>query len=451
MKCLKREKLVDSLIKNNRKCPVIAVVIEAMWGSIDWILPVCKFLKDEHKGTNIYFILLRYNKNEIFNENTILRDIIFDVANNNCYDLSHFYPSWSRILIRLISFLKIINNWFSAKAVSLFNKVVWYIFVSRNIKKWMREHKPDILLKEITNKPSLVFNVFLRSAKEFGSKIIFFPTAPSFTFAPDMWIQKEAYNAAGGINLADYFLVDKDWDAEYYRRGNQNAVVVGTPKFDDNWIQYIKSRYAGEKNISNKQSETLLFLLKNEKSLIFKYIDFLTLVKEIVGTIINTTNYNLVLKPHPRQNLKLLLEIISPYERTRITISHEPAFKLINESKYVIALPTGAIMDILIMGRPVIEYFDFKKLNSILLEKYKTIPKNSFGGMSFLDSNGWLTSVFRAKDLVVAADNPKELKAGIDMLERGLVGASGAKIKNIFFENEAKKSAEFILNLMDKN
>ena len=108
-------------------------------------------------------------------------------------------------------------------------------------------------------------------------------------------------------------------------------------------------------------------------------------------------------------------------------------------------MPSGVVMDALIMGKPVIEYFQLKKLSVSLKNKFKTVPENYLGGMSYPDKDGNATSVFRALGLVAPADNPEELKRWLEKFIKGKSWEGTEKIRRIFPDIPIKKAADTIM------
>ena len=428
----------------NKKKKSIVVLVELMSGSIDWILPVCKYLKDHHSETDISFVLLRFGENDIFNENLFLKKIVEELTCKRCYDLTCFLPYFYGMVKSFFP-----SKIFGTKPARIMEKIFWCAFGKRRVRRWLYKHHPDVLLKDGSFKPfSPIFDVFFQAARKIGCKVVVFPMAPSFTFAPDMWIEKKSIDIIRRGDREDYFMVNNDWDADHFRAGGIRTVIVGTPKFDSDWMEYLKSKCDGSGDDFKNPGKKILLLLKNEFSTIFNYINFKDTLKDILAAVIEATDYSIVIKPHPRQDLGLLNDVISQYAGYRINISHQPIFKLANEAKCVIAMPTGAILDVLFTGRVVVEYFNYRRLNSELMKRYGEIPRNSLGGMSFLDGNGCLTSVFRGKGMVIPADNPEELKVAINQMEKEESKKYFLKTRDIFFKRDAnKKAAEFILSL----
>ncbi|HDH00231.1 MAG TPA: hypothetical protein ENG80_00270 [Nitrospirae bacterium] len=188
-----------------------------------------------------------------------------------------------------------------------------------------------------------------------------------------------------------------------------------------------------------------MILLKNEKSAIFNHLDFTSILREIIKTSLIFEEFRIILKPHPRQDLALLHRTVGEFKSTRISVSNKPSFNLISKAHIIVAMPSGVIIDALIAGKPVIEYFHFNELERALLSAFKSIPKNFLGGMSCLDSNGNATSVFRAKGLVAPADDPESLEEWISKFRDNAEWEGTAKIRDIFPSIPMEKAADTIM------
>jgi len=168
----------------------------------------------------------------------------------------------------------------------------------------------------------------------------------------------------------------------------------------------------------------------------------------VIETVLEVTDYQIVLKPHPRQDMRLLNRVIRKYPAERVDVRWDPVFQLINNAQYVISLPSGVIFDALMMGKPVIEYYDMEKMNGILKTKYQTVPKNSLGGLTMLDKEGRLTTMFRELQLVLGVNNPQELKSALKnpFFEKETAGP--LRIREIFTNNQAKNVADIVMQCL---
>lgn len=438
----------------------VIVIIESMWGAIEWILPVCKYLKDNYSGLQFIFILSRYNSKDIFRENTFLEELVNEVTDKRCYDLSYFFPRWSKFVLKYLGKFRNKPRSLGYKFLFRWEKFSWRYLSGCSMRKWIYELRPFVILKDNFWGILKNFDIFSEAAKENGCKVICFPTAPSFGYSPDIWEDiwekrsfrdNELKDTRVGFYPADLFIVDNTWDADYFRLCGKESVVVGTPKFDEFWIKYLETRCESGEKQKETSDHNMLVLLKNDKSVIFEYVGFENLLKEIIETALLFEKYKLILKPHPRQDLDLLNRIVRRYNSSRVLISHQPSFGLIRKSEILIAMPSGAIFDALIMGRPVIEYFPLKTLNGILRNKFKTIPKNYLGGMSYIDEDGDATSIWRAKGLVAPADNPEELRIWLEKFRNGEPWEGTVEIREVFSNVSIKKAAETIMAMGGRN
>src|SRR3990167_5478729 len=186
--------------------------VQAMSGSLEWILPVCHYLKNHSTGVEIIFLFLRQSKKEIFRDNQELEELAREISSDRCYDMNDLLPGWvkggSRTLLRLdksipaIPFHKLEKVWF---------KLNWKILKERSIRAWINEMQPKISLMDNQNNP-----VFTELKKR-GIKVGFFPTAPSFSFFPEIWTDKNRlYDANADLDF-DFFLVDTDWTYEFFK------------------------------------------------------------------------------------------------------------------------------------------------------------------------------------------------------------------------------------------
>jgi hypothetical protein len=416
-----------------------------MWGSIEWILPACKYLRDHYDNVEIIFLILRKRKEEIFKNNHELETLTADVSSRECLDLSYFLPRWIASVSNILNwFEKKIPNIFFRKIHSLWFRLNWEIFGKGPFRKWVDMIKPDIGLMDSHK------NALFNELKKSGIRVGFFLTSPSLAFSPDVWIDRQKLSLIYTDAYYDFFLADTKWAGDFFKSVVQKKPVflVGCPKFDSSWINYLKGKSISySEDVQSPDLKNILILLKNESSQIFKHIDFRESLSEIINACLKTKNVRLTLKPHPRQDIPLLKEIIGQYPDADITVSNKPSFILIDNADLIIAFPNGVILDALISGRPVIEYFDYIRLNRIIKDKFGKIPMGTFGGMGYLNKNGSLTSVFRGFRLVFEADKQEELELLIMKLINGDVICEVKDIRNIFPDNASKRAAEALLTI----
>lgn len=123
-------------MKQSNNPSVCVVAIDTMWGAIEWILPLCKYLKD-NKDMQIVFVLFRYNAKDIFRENKFLKMLVDDVSDNRCYDMSFFAPSWGRFILKN---LKRFKKKPLSYGCTLWERLLWKVFSRVNMNKLIRAY-----------------------------------------------------------------------------------------------------------------------------------------------------------------------------------------------------------------------------------------------------------------------------------------------------------------------
>ena len=151
-----------------------------------------------------------------------------------------------------------------------------------------------------------------------------------------------------------------------------------------------------------------------------------------------------MLKPHPRQNHDELLKILQQYPEIRHIISNDTVSALAKDSQLIISMPSGIILDAVLSGKPVIEYFNFPAFNTILKDSFGQVPYNIFGGIGCM-LDGKITSVFRHMNLVYAADTMNQLEQYIERVDHDSGDEALNNLRNIYPDNAAMKMAEVIL------
>jgi hypothetical protein len=324
--------------------------------------------------------------------------------------------------------------------------LLWKLVGPRSTANFLDRVKPDIALMESHR------NGFFDELKKRGICTGYFPPSPSFTFSPEIWKDDRMLYKKYVDSPYDFFLVENRWALKFFESiTKQKPVIeVGCPKFDTSWMDYlIEKQYkdASIKNMDTASELTILVLLKNESSEVFREVSFEDMLNEILQACTEMTDAKIILKPHLRQDLFLLTKIMNRYQGKSITISNEPSYVLFKKVQIIISMPSGIILDALISGQPVIEYFNYEKLNKTLMKKYKKIPKGAFGGLSYLDKEGHLKSIFRGKKLVLTADRQDELESLIRQLANEKVSNQGSNIRSLFPDNASEKVAKALFGV----
>jgi len=413
-----------------------------MWGSLEWILPVCKRINERYNDVETVFLIRRRFKDEIFSGNSELKKLTQEISGGKCYDHMDIAPRWIKAVSGIIDKLRKISRLgFLEKVNDIWFRVSWRLFEKKTYQVWLKSVKPDVVLT-FSHK-----NALFRECKKRNIKIGFFLTSPSFAFSNNVWVDKDKRRLKYRDAHFDFFLVDTEWTSDFFKSISSEKPVfcVGTPKFDTSWIGYINKRR--ESLDSDVSKSTVLILLKNKSSYVFSEIEFEKTIKEIIETLIKGGIENIIMKPHPRQDLGLLEKISKEFKNAHISISQDPSFNLITKVQYIVSLPSGVILDVLLADKPVIEYFPYGELNDIFKRRHNRIPKNALGGIGCVNDKNRLTSIFRHMGFVIPADTPDELIEAMSGVDKGKRAENAREIRKIYPDNASEKAAETIVRI----
>ena len=431
----------------------IFIGVNVSWGAIEWILPACTYLK-EHSNVNIIFVILRKSKSEIFRGNKKLENDINQITAHQCYDLFDILPKWTRTVADLIRFL-LVNLFYRWKSgdYNIHNRIFryWYkfskkLFWNKSLIKWLDHECIDICLTDEYSEKA-----FFGEMKKRNVRIGYYPDASTTIFSPDVYFDfkpiKEKYIKNQFLEF-DYYLSDTKWRTDFIKSlvDNKPTFGVGSPKYDSYWIDYLDRRATRGNDllrISNNK-KNILVLLKNEYSIDSYFQDFRQLLTDIIRVSLKDKNFHVIIKPHPRQNKPLLLSIMSQFPEERVSLSEVSSITLIAVSDIIISMPTSAIFDASIRGRPVIEYLDFVRINTVLKAKYDEIPKGVLGIDISMDSNGNLTSAYRDLQVAQGANNPKELESLLKANKDKTPQPTVRNIRDIFPDGACQRVADTI-------
>jgi len=242
--------------------PLILTVIEASGGSVDWILPVCWYLKNNYPEFKQAFIILRYDDEDILKGNETAKTIIDEITQGACFSLPDFLPAWARLFVKLVRPLNIISRLFSKDIAGYVEQKMILQFARKPLRAWVKEKNPAVILKD-QSRLSRYFELLYNPAKENGCRVIAFPTAPALAFADFMWTEKNVADLfkKSKAYFADYYVIDQAWDKVKFKDVEKKVFVTGTPKFDPGWIAYLKKRYRSAQKAAPVKNVLLKILI----------------------------------------------------------------------------------------------------------------------------------------------------------------------------------------------
>lgn len=150
-------------------------------------------------------------------------------------------------------------------------------------------------------------------------------------------------------------LLFADHNSNYMKtRGYNKQYVMGYPIFFPEWIEIVND-YCTE---LNNQNQTILIYSRhvNERYMdLDKYIELLSSSLRVIRAKFN--NIAIVIKPHPREDVKAINKIIKSQNISNVIISYEHPAVLAKTAKMAITFWGSVILESLSMGIPTVEYY----------------------------------------------------------------------------------------------
>ena len=221
----------------HKNCTTVVITVTAMWGSIEWILPACQYLKGSVAGLKIIFLILRKDKKEIFKGNLSLAERINEITEGCCYDYFDLSPGWIRCGVEWIGRF---NRWLTEKTVlrlkALFFWHIWNKIDKKCIESFVSRCRPNIALMD--GFVQIPYSAF----KKHDINVGYYLPAPSFSFCKDAWVDTEKSGKNRTFFGFDFFLVDTKDTSTFFQMLNPQKKVfqTGCPKYDTKWISTLK-------------------------------------------------------------------------------------------------------------------------------------------------------------------------------------------------------------------
>ena len=339
------------------KTPKVLILISHSLGELDVVMPIlCENLSK--------------NKIEI--------EIIFTVKNiYNKYLSNNFYKFSVNKLNIKVNFLYI-HNKFDFKYNNFFlRKIKKLLSISRSIPNVLllisKFIKSDFLMHEHTHIDLSLPHIYFIN-KYFKKKFYTYHHADALR--PHSRNNKKT-NAA----FSQYLLFDEmDRNAADFM-GYSNIKLIGLPTFLPKWKETIIN-YANEINTEYNYEYVLVFTRSISPYYMteFQYKNLLIETYESIRVIYG--NIKIIIKPHPRENIIFVNNIINSYKLNNIIISQENSSVLLCKSLFAISFWTSCAINSLSLNIPFIEYYKVTKA-FLEMEPYGSIYKK----MGFISSD----------------------------------------------------------------
>ena len=69
----------------------ILIFVNSSWGEIDWLLPVCNYLKNNYPKVKQYVLINDFDSNKIIKGNEFLYNLLSESV-DKCYNFNDFLP-----------------------------------------------------------------------------------------------------------------------------------------------------------------------------------------------------------------------------------------------------------------------------------------------------------------------------------------------------------------------
>lgn len=407
----------------------ILILFSSSSGEIDWLLPICRYLKKNYQGIKLSVLFDAIDSNEIMKDDKLLYCLLSKNV-DNCYDFGDFLPSYIKPILNPLIRPKNKGENIDKKEQCL-QRVKTYLFTFIKIiayKKIMKAIRPDILLKDISPDIFGVRRHIVLYAKKNKCTQIMFPHATE----PHKYTNpKPRYDC-----YADHVLCASKWMTKLFSEFGEYknfTHVVGNPRYDEWWINYITKFYKKHSTLKdfnfNNKTVFLFFTQYAHSQLTFSEKVSKEIIEEVMSTLMNYKNSFVIVKPHPRENLNILKRKLEKYNNKRWIISQGHPIYLSSMSDIIVCMgASSVVLDSLALDKMVIEYY-----------KYSDIEYEN---------------IYGKHGVVAIANNKNQLKDIIDNLKKKPELIKKPFLKNFrevvpeSYDESTKKAAKVIINLL---
>lgn len=339
------------------------LIVATSFGEVDWLLPVLHTFKRKHPEWKIISVFGHETVFQLLMKNTFLSVEFEKISDANILHTN-------------------LENYLTSEAIS-----------SEQIK---------IIMKDFNQDSGSPFKYHITNR---------FPHALVVNFPHSNYVYSNAEidpvvqcGNPNGYSIHDIFLLSSPNDVPYWSSfvDRRKIRALGYPVFDDFWIDmllrssdFIESK---EVDFAKKAKKAFFFISRHPHPVYLSQEDYQYLVQALMEEVFSIDGSFLLIKLHPRENLALLRQILSPYDKSRYMISDFHLTQLSSIADVVISLWSSGIMNALSVKKPVIEFFRFGENNP---EWRKTAA-------------GKKSSTYRELGLSVPADTQNELSQQIN-------------------------------------
>ena len=153
-------------------------------------------------------------------------------------------------------------------------------------------------------------------------------------------------------------------------------IAIGTPQFESAWIRFVKQSYESFKNLEKflpRDRKLVLVVLKNDTSIVWEGIDFVETTKSLLQQL-SSQKYFLILKPHPRQTMKILKTVLKDFSSEDYLIDYGPISFWASRADISVSLFSGGVLHPLASGKVPYLYWPIGKTYKETIDSGKITP-----------------------------------------------------------------------------
>jgi hypothetical protein len=288
-------------------------------------------------------------------EGDIEISVIFTVKKIHLQYIQSPFYNYCENQLGLITKLNYIPNKFDNNnnlGLSIYRKIIKKI----NYFFWVMKTLPilapkillsDICMHEFSNQTSATKVLYLMNA-------IVKKQILTYHHGNEITIDKTACSKRADADESTILLFGSH-NSKYMKEvGYQNQFVIGYPIFFKEWSKLV-NQYCKK---FNSQNQTVLIYSRhvNERYMdLDKYIELLSTSLRVIRAKFN--NIEIIIKPHPRENIEIINKIIKSQNIPNVSISYEHPAVLAKTAKMAITFWGSVIFESLSMNVPTVEYY----------------------------------------------------------------------------------------------
>ena len=231
------------------------------------------------------------------------------------------------------------------KVFKRFNYLFWLFKILPKL--ILRILLSDIVMHEFSNQKNSTRVLYLLHAI-FKKKIL------TYHHGNEISIEKTSYGKRINSEKSTLLLFDSHNSNYMKKMGYDKQFVIGYPIFFPEWSEIV-NEYSSKLHYEN-QTVVIYSRHINERYMdLDKYIELLSSSLRVIRA--KYKNIEIIIKPHPREEINVILEIIKSQNISNVTISHEHPAVLAKTAKMAITFWGSVILESLSMNVPTVEYY----------------------------------------------------------------------------------------------